>query len=62
VGDFYDVAVRRMLTIQRLERRVADLEETVDQQDVLIVELRDELADRDRQIDVLEAATWRPHH
>jgi chromosome segregation ATPase len=62
MGDFYDLALRRQRRIVALEAERADmrarldvLEEAINERDCELVELRDELAERDRRIDALEA-------
>jgi hypothetical protein len=51
----YDLAARRQLKIDRLNDKVEGLEEALNERDALIMELRDELAAKDRRIDALEA-------
>lgn len=61
VGDFYDLALRRQRRIVALEAERAELrarldvlDEALNERDVTIMDLRDELAERDRRIDALE--------
>ena len=68
MGNFYDLAQSRARKLRQAEERIANLrmlveeyDDQINQLNNLIMDLRDEIAGKDRRIEDLEAATWRPH-
>ena len=67
MGNFTDIVLRRRL--READERIAnqrhiieELQDMVDQRDNEIMDLRDEIAAKDRRIDNMVEDTWRPHH
>lgn len=58
--SFFDLAQRRGQHILRLRAQLADLRQQVDERDEEIVALRNDVAERDARIDLLDRQIW--HH